>query len=382
MTQFIPRKIEKVISEQAGYYPIIVITGPRQTGKSTLCKHLFGEYAYYNLEDISLRNTIAADPKGFIKECGKLAIIDEAQHLPDLFSYIQLAVDDDAQRRFVLTGSNNFTLMQSITQSLAGRAALFTLLPFSLPEVESYSVSTSTNQLLTNGLYPSVIASRRPPFAYYSNYYSTYIERDVRQIKTISDLSSFQLFIKLLAGRVGSELNYSSLALEVGVTSPTIKSWLSVLQTSYIIYPLRPYYANINKRLTKSPKIYFTDSGLLCFLLGISSPEQLDVHPLRGAIFENMVVGEFLKLRFNNAQLPDLFYYRENAGREVDLMVPKPCGKFDLYEVKSSATFTKMFTRNMEYLKEILPGIIERSAVIYDGDTYPPTAFNFRNLPE
>lgn len=378
---YIQRKIETAILTQAPFYPVIVLTGPRQTGKSTLCKHLFDDFQYFNLEDISLRNVIENDPKGFINNCGNKVIIDEAQHLPDLFSYIQLAVDDTPERRFVLTGSNNFTLMQSITQSLAGRAALFTLLPFSLDEVKDYSGSTPTDTLLINGLYPSVIASGRPAESYYRNYYSTYIERDVRQLKFITDLSAFQLFIKLLAGRVGCEVNYSSLALETGISSPTAKSWLGLLQTSYLIFPLAPYYANINKRLTKSPKIYFTDCGLLCSLLGITAKEQLETHPLRGVIFENMVVTEFLKNRYNAAQLPDICYYRENAGREVDLMIPDAAGKYKLYEIKSSATFTKSFTRNMEYLKGLLPGVVASSSVIYDGDTYPPSAFNFRNVP-
>lgn len=335
---YIERKITPTIKRATEYFPVIVVTGPRQAGKSTLCQHIFESYAKFNLEDIGLRERISEDPKGFIESCGDKVVIDEAQHLPALFSYIQLAVDKQPERRFVLTGSSNFALMEKITQSLAGRAALFTLTPMSLAEVGDYTAQP-TDELLFKGLYPSVVTGRRPADLFYPNYYTTYVERDLRQIKNISDLSQFQLFIRLVAGRCGCEFNASQLATETGVTSPTIKSWLSVLQASYITFLLPPYYANINKRLTKTPKIYFYDTGLLCYLLGIGNASQLSVHPLRGGVFENLAVTELLKERLNAARTPDLYFYRENSGREADI-VRIDSDKIDLFEIKDTVSLS------------------------------------------
>lgn len=375
---YIERKISSSVVRAAQYFPVVTITGPRQSGKSTLCRHLFEGYQRYNLEDVALREKVSEDCKAFLDSCGDNVIIDEVQNVPNLFSYIQIAVDDNPSRKFVLTGSNNFSLMEKITQSLAGRAALFTLLPFAMEEVPEYVVRP-TDDLLTGGLYPSVVTGRIPYDLFYPNYYSTYIERDVRQLKNITDIAAFQNFMRLAAGRCGSEFNASQLGVEVGKTSPTIKGWMSVLQTSYIAFLLNPFYANLNKRLTKTPKLYFYDTGLLCFLLGITEPGQLVNHPLRGSIFENLAVVELLKKRFNDGKLSNLCFYRENSGREADI-VKEEGDRLDLYEIKSSKTYNKSFERNLTYLNELLSPKVRDKIIVYDGEPIPPSVINIRQL--
>lgn len=375
---YIPRKITPHIIEASKFFPVIVITGPRQTGKTTLCNHIFEDFNYYNLENIALRNAIAQDPEGFLNDCGDKVILDECQNYPDLFSYIQVKVDENRNRRFILTGSNNFSLLEMTTQSMAGRAAVFTLLPFALNELPSELVSRPTDNMLLKGFYPAPLFQEMPAHLFYPNYYSTYIERDVRQLKQITDLGAFQKLIQLVAGRVGTELNASSLANETGISSPTVKSWITVLEASYIVYTLPPYYVNISKRLTKSPKLYFYDTGLLCFILGITEIEQLKVHPLRGAIFENLIVSQMIKAQLNCARRRNLFFYRENSGREVDIV--RPDAQFiDAFEVKSSSTFNTEFVKNLKYLKDKLPSEVRKKSVIYDGQTIPPDIFNFRD---
>lgn len=363
----------------AKFFPVVVITGPRQSGKSTLCKYIFSDYAKYNLEDVALRENIENDPKNFIENCGDKVVIDEAQHIPTLFSYIQIAVDENPDRRFVITGSSNFALMEKITQSLAGRAVLFTLLPMALDELGGYADSP-TETLLFNGFYPSVVTAMRPADLFYPNYYSTYVERDVHQLKNITDILRFQAFMRLAAGRCGSEFNASQLAIEVGVSAPTIKSWMSVLHASYIAFMLPPYYANLNKRLTKTPKMYFYDTGLLCFLLGINDVSQLATHPLRGAIFENLAVIELLKQRFNRGKSSNLYFYRENSGREVDILRIADNLDLEIFEIKASHTWNKSFLRNLTYLKELLGSKVKATVVVYDGITIPPDTINIREL--
>lgn len=376
--KYIYRTITPAIERGAKYFPVIVVTGPRQSGKSTLCSHIFNDYASYNLEDVGLRESISLDPKGFISNCGESVIIDEVQHIPDLLSYIQISVDKQPERRFVLTGSSNFALFESVTQSLAGRAAVYTLLPMALDELGDYA-SSSTDELLFNGFYPSVLTGVRPADLFYSNYYTTYIERDVRQIKNISDLRQFQTLLRLSAGRCGNEFNASQISTEIGVASPTIKSWISILQASYIAFLLPPYHANLNKRLTKTPKLYFYDTGVLCYLLGIENLAQLAVHPLRGAIFENLAVIELMKQRLNQAKQPNLCFYRENRGLEADI-VRMEGEKVDIFEIKSSHTFNKSFVKNLDYLKRLLGEKVRNSAVIYDGDYIPPSIINIRDF--
>ena len=379
----INRKLQMAINEAMPYFPAITITGPRQSGKTTLCKSLFPDLPYINLEIIHTREAIMQDTDKFLALYPDGLIIDEAHHYPDLFSYIMVAVDENPKLRYVLTGSSNFALLAKITQSLAGRTAIFTLLPLSLQEIESQKNSISTNNLILNGGYPAIYAKNTPLHLFFGNYYTTYVERDVRQIVNIQDISQFQTFIRLAAGRIGTEFNANSLSNEVGVVNNTIKHWLSVLSASYIAYILPPYYENIGKRLIKSPKIYFYDTGLACFLLGIENGAQLQNHPLRGALFENMVINEVLKGRFNAGKEPNLFFFRDRSQKEVDLLYTQ--GQFlQLFEIKSAQTFHKEFYKGIDYLKDIFKERIQRSALIYDGNFEQPTQekgiYNFRNF--
>lgn len=377
--KYIPRAIASKILDASNFFQAIVLTGPRQTGKTTLCRHIFPDFKYFNLEDPSLREFAMTDPKTFLDNCGNHAIIDEVQHIPTMLSYIQVAIDSDRERRFVLTGSNNFSLMHSITQSLSGRAALFTLLPFAFGELGEYPSATETDQLIINGFYPGVIVNGMSPEMFFKNYYATYVERDVRQLMEIRNFDSFRRFIRLCAGRIGTELNMSSLGVEAGMTAPTIREWLSILDASYITFRLSPYFTNISKRLTKTPKLYFYDTGLICYLLGIETPEQLATHPLRGAIFENMAVTELLKTRVNEDKDNNLSFYRENSGREVDI-VQSEAGRMHLYEVKASKSFNRDFRRNIEYMEGLLGDRIISSSIIYDGPSMPPALLNIRDI--
>lgn len=373
------RKLTSEISKLLKYYPVITIIGPRQSGKTTLCQELFPDYAYINLEDISIREKIQLDTKLFLEDYSNGLIIDEAHHYPDLFSYIQVYTDAHPERKFILTGSSNFSLLQNITQSLAGRTAILTLLPLSLHELGNQIKEVSTDTLILNGCYPAVWAKEVPPGTLYQNYYTTYIERDIRQIINIKDISLFQKFIRLAAGRIGTECNNSALAGEVGTSAPTINNWFSTLAASYIAYMLPPYYENIGKRLTKTPKIYFYDTGLACYLLGIENEDQLKNHPLRGNLFENMVINEAMKNRFNQGKTANLYFYRDKSQKEVDLLHVK-ANDFHIYEIKSGQTFHADFMNGINYFKNIFKNRVTNSAVIYDGDTTTNHMINFRDF--
>lgn len=377
MNEYVPRLLASKIEEVQKYYPVTVVTGPRQSGKTSLCRHLFHDYAYYNMEDVGVRSFAQSDPVGFIDSLPSSVILDEVQNVPELLSMIQVRVDEDRTRRYILTGSSNFSLLHRISQSLAGRAALFTLLPFSCPEIKADIAEKSTDELLFRGQYPGVVANGIPPAVFYGNYYNTYVERDIRDLLKVKNIVNFDKFIRLLASRVGSELNASALAREVGVSSVTIGEWYSILQTGYICYSISPYYANISKRLTKMPKVYFYDTGLLCYLLGLMSPEGVAASPLRGAVFENFAMGELLKRRINMAMEPNLQFYREHSGREVDALINSD--GLHLYEIKSAKTFRKEFTDNTDYLKGLLPDV-KSVVVVYDGQTMSPSLINVRDI--
>lgn len=378
MNSYVPRLISKKIEEAHRYFPVIVITGPRQSGKSTLCRNLFPDYKYINLEHIATRLQAISDPVGFIEDLGDRVIIDEVQHAPDLLSMIQVKVDENRSLRYVLTGSSNFSLLKTVTQSLAGRAAMFTLLPFSFKEIDKSQLGSPIEQLMWQGQYPGVIVDEIPPNIFYRNYYTTYVERDLRDLLNVNNLLAFDKFIRLLAARVGSELNASAIAREVGVTSKTITEWHSLLTTSYITYSLPPYFNNLSKRLTKMPKVYFYDTGLLCYLLNIQTPAQLDGNPLAGAIFENLAIGELLKNQYNNDFDANLYFYREQSGKEVDALLITSDG-VKLYEVKAGKMFRPDFKDNMDYLKRIVPNV-ESTTVIYDGESLPPISLNIRDI--
>ena len=382
VSSFINRILSDEILRLSHHYSVVTITGPRQSGKTTLCKNLFSDYHYVNFEDITLLDVIKQNPKVFLTQHLSGLVIDEAQQYPDIFSYIQVIVDEHPEARFILTGSSNFTLMQSVTQSLAGRSSVLTLLPLSLLEL-GREKHLSTDALLLKGGYPAVWAKNIPPQDVSRNYYNTYIERDVRQLLNIKDLSKYQAFIRLCAGRAGCEFNASALSNEVGVSVNTIHEWLSTLEASYILFRHPPFFRNIGKRLIKTPKIFFYDTGLLCFLLGIENEMHLSSHPLRGAIFENMVVLEFLKNRLNSGKLPNLYFYRDQSQREVDL-IEDFGSRFKAYEIKSAGSFNTNFFSTLNYLKNILGDKLISTQVIYDGEAEISTeengVINFRNI--
>lgn len=378
MNAYIPRILSSKIEESARFYPVIVITGPRQSGKTSLCRHLYKDYKYVNLENITTRAAAVADPTMFIESLGDNVIIDEIQHVPELMSMIQVRVDENKDLRYILTGSSNFSLLRSISQSLAGRAALFTLLPLSFKEMGKKELDVSTNRLMWQGQYPAIISNGFPSNDFYRNYYNTYVERDLRDLLKLKNILAFDKFIRLMAIRVGSEFNASSIAREVGVSSNTISEWMSLLATSYIAYPLHPYYSNLSKRLTKMPKVYFYDTGLLCYLLSIENYSQLDNNPLRGAIFENLAMGELIKSRFNRGLDPNLYFYREQSGIETDALLVEN-GSLQLYEMKAGKTLRPDFKDNMTAIQQKL-GNVQSTTVIYDGDGFPPLAVNIRDI--
>ena len=364
---FIIRDLQAELERLRKYYPVLVVTGPRQSGKTTLCKNTFTTYHYVNLENLALKEQIAVSPIDFLRQHATGLIIDEAQRYPELFSYIQVVVDEKSESRFVLTGSSNFALMEKVTQSLAGRAATLSLLPLSIKELGDKAL-TDTNTLLINGGYPAVWAKQIPVQDVARHYYNTYVERDVRQLLNIKDMTKFQIFIRLCAGRLGTEFNASAMSNEVGTSVTTIQEWLSVLEASYIIFRLPPFFRNIGKRLVKTPKLYLCDTGLACFLLGIETEQQLASHPLRGAIFENYVVLDFLKNRFNQGKQSNLYYYRDQSQREIDI-VQEFGTELHAFEIKSSRVFHKDFLNNLHYLKKLLGNDLTTTGVIYDGDT-------------
>ena len=387
----INRSLEASIKDVFRYLPVITLTGPRQSGKTTLCRELFPELPYANLEDSATMDEVRTDPKAFLGKYPTGVIVDEAQNYPEIFSYLQLLVDEDRfrgrnDRHFIVTGSNNFSLMETVTQSMAGRTHVANLLPLSTREILDAYPDATTSQLILRGGYPAVWTtddSARTTLL--RSYYTTYVERDVRRLINVRDLHAFQTFVRLAAGRVGQEFNASSISIEIGVAVNTIRAWLSILEASYIVYLLHPYYAKISKRLTKTPKLYFYDTGLAAFLLGVTTTEQLDVHPLRGNLFENMVVGNFLKHAAYHSPDDQLFFYRDKSQREVDVLRVLADLHVEAYEVKSAQTFQPAFFATLDYLRDLLPDRITRTCVIYDGDQQNPQLFNgfvnFREAP-
>lgn len=376
---YIPRAITPRIEDAHRHYPVITITGPRQAGKSTLCRHIFPDYKYVNLERIAIRSVASNDPQGFLESLGNYAIIDEVQHVPELLSEIQVMVDENRDRRYILTGSSNFSLLNIVSQSLAGRSALFTLLPFSFDEIRPGIIDRPIEEIAYQGFYPGVLVNGIPPQDFYDNYYNTYVERDLRDLLRVSNLLKFDMFVRMLALRVGAEFNASALSREVGVSAVTISEWLSILVTSYIIFELPPYYANPNKRLTKNKKIYFHDTGLLCSLLGIESPLNINNPTLWGAIFENLAVSSLVKKNLNEGKRSNLYFYRENRGIEVDVVEQNNHNSVHLYEIKSGKTLQADYAANMKKLAAQLDVPVEYS-VIYNGESIPPLAINVRDI--
>ncbi|MCX6303088.1 MAG: ATP-binding protein [Bacteroidia bacterium] len=362
----IKRDAERELRNLAGQFKTVAVVGPRQSGKTTLARHVFRSKPYVNLENPDDRQFAADDPRGFISRYRNGAIIDEIQRVPDLFSYLQQVLDEDKTKgKFILTGSNNFLLQESISQSLAGRIAYLYLLPFTVSELPRRSIKSLSEQIL-KGCYPPLYDQDISFDRWYPNYIRTYVERDVRQIKNISDLNTFGRFIRLCAGRTGQLLNVSSLALDTGADNKTISSWLGILENSFISYRLYPHHRNFNKRVVKMPKLYFYDSGLVCSLLGIHDEQQLTLHPLYGNIFETFIVSELKKHFFNKGINANLFFWRDNTGHEIDVLIEKGRMLFPV-EIKSGQTITGEFFKAVEYWKE-LSGT-GSGAVVYSGDT-------------
>jgi len=364
----IKRDITKELFSQLKEYPVITVLGPRQAGKTTLVRELLADYDYVNLESPETRQFAIDDPKAFLKQYKNKVIFDEVQRTPHLLSYLQVIVDESKQNgQFVLTGSHQLELKAAITQSLAGRTGILNLLPLCISEMKKEGISfESAEKYIFNGFLPRIYDQKQRPHTAYANYYQTYVERDVRQLINLKDATLFEKFMKLLAGRVGQLINYQSLGNDVGVDNKTIKQWLSILEASFVVFKLPPYFENFGKRVIKSPKYYFTDTGLLSYLLDIEKPSQVSRDPLVGSLFENLVVIEALKTRFNKGQKSNLYFFRDSHGHEIDLLY-KSGREFTGIEVKSSSTWNKSFKKELKRFSE--KNIqLAKSYVVYSGE--------------
>ncbi len=361
------RTVGKELLRLAGQYPVVTVTGPRQSGKTTLCKHTFPDYSYVSLEDSHVREFSLKDPIGFLNQFDNPVVIDEVQNAPKLLSSIQTQVDSISRNgQFILTGSSQFGMSASISQSLAGRTALVNLLPLSFSELYNEE-QPELDEVLYKGFYPRIFDQNLDPAEMYSFYVQTYIERDVRQILNVQDLRLFDNFLKLCAGRNGQIVNYASLADDAGIDLKTAKRWLSVLETSYIIALVPPYYNNVNKRLIKNPKLYFYDTGLVCYLLGLQSKDHLLNHPLSGAIFESYVFSEIIKMQFNRIQTSNIHHYRDSRGREVDLILDN-VRSLNQVEAKKGQTISSSMFKGLNYLTTLYKNI-DKSCLVYGGET-------------
>lgn len=381
---YIKRKIESTILEAAKYFPVITVTGPRQSGKTTMLKQIFPHLHYYSLEDLDTRSFAMEDPVRFLHLHEDGMILDEVHNYPELLSYIQGIVDEQPQKKFVLSGSSNFALLKKVSQSLAGRSGVFELMPLSIDEVKGQiEYVDDADQLLYQGLYPAVCSCKNIPKFLYPSYVKTYLERDVRDLLNVKDIRLFNMFLKLCAGRIGSVFNASEIAGEIGVSSKTIQAWLSILQASYVVYLLPPYFENSRKRLTKSPKMYFCDTGLACTLLGIESAEQLAFDKMRGHLFENLIVVELLKRRLNEGKESNLYFYRDSNQNEVDILVNNG-SSLDAIEVKSAMTYNPSFEKALQKVNEWVNPPVGKRIIIYAGtledDKGDIRLLNYRNM--
>ncbi|UHD14743.1 ATP-binding protein [Thiocapsa bogorovii] len=369
----IDRNITPQLRALAGYYPLVAVTGPRQSGKTTLCRAVFPDRPYVSLEALDLRAFAQEDPRGFLAEYQDGAVLDEIQRVPGLLSYLQTEVDERPEPgRFILTGSQHLGLSEAIAQSLAGRCGLLTLLPPSLDELTRFqNAPDDLYTLLWQGAYPRIYDRGIPAHQWLAGYLATYVQRDVRQIVNVADLQTFSGFLRLCAGHSAQEVNLSALGADAGVSHNTARAWLSVLETSFVLHRLPAWHANLRKQMVKAPKLHLFDSGLLCYLLGIQEPAQLRLHPLRGAVFESWAVAEVYKAQTNQGRQPALFHYRESRGIEIDLLVEYGLA-LDALEIKSGATvvadFFKHLPRFAERLASLTPKRSMRALVVYGGD--------------
>lgn len=340
------RSIDALLQRLATLYPVLGITGPRQSGKTTTAKYLFSHLPYVSLENLDIRLQAQQDTRAFLNQYQEGAIFDEAQNVPELLSYLQGVVDENPQKgRYVVTGSQNFALTQHISQSLSGRIGMTTLLPLSLKELNA---SSDINAAIFKGGYPALHSLNMSTLDFYPSYIQTYVDRDVRQLKNIENIGRFQTFLKLCAGRIGQLVNFSSLAQDAGISPTTARQWLTILEASYIIFQLQPFHQNFNKRLIKMPKMYFYDTGLACSLLGLEKESQLETHYLRGPLFENLMILEILKMRTNQGLPPNLYFWRDRTGHEIDL-IGEWGGEIHAIEIKLGSTFQPAYIKNLQY---------------------------------
>ena len=362
------RNLQEILIKSAKTFPVVTVIGPRQSGKTTLIRETFKDKPYYNLEDPEKREIVKADPRKFFNECKDTgAIIDEIQRIPELSSYIQVLVDEKKENGFfIISGSQQFNLLENITQSLAGRTAILKLMPLSMDELSDH-IDIKVDELILSGTYPKVHSEKIENWFYYQNYVETYIERDLRQLIAVKDLNSFRIFLKLCAGRIGQIFNAESLSNAVGVSANTIRSWVSILETSFIVFKLQPFFENRGKRLIKSPKLYFYDTGLACYLLGLENINQLERDPLTGSLFENLVVTEFMKYDYNKGKNPNLYFYRDSNGYEIDVV--KNIGRnFPAVEIKPAVTFNNDFLKNIKSFQKLYKDRIHSQYLIYNGN--------------
>jgi predicted AAA+ superfamily ATPase len=366
---FINRHIAESIQAQRDKYPVIAVTGPRQSGKTTLLKTLFNDYEYISLEDPNNRAFAQDDPLGFLSKYRSRVILDEAQQAPILFSYIQTLVDISGKMgQFILSGSQNFQLIKNITQSLAGRVALFKLLPFDFDEMKSDNLLAEDYlSACINGFYPAIYDRDINPSVFYANYIQTYVERDVTELVNIRDTRQFRTFVSLCAARIGQLLNLASLANECGISQPTAKAWISILESSYIIFQLQPFYQNFNKRVVKSPKLYFYDTGLLCHILGIRNVDVLRESALKGNIFENMIIAEYQKKNEHQYLHHEYWFWRDSNGHEVDMLTQNG-NVFDIFEIKATQTIMTEHFKGMNFFSDIALNKVGKKTLIYGGN--------------
>ena len=362
------REIETELKSLAKDYPIVTVIGPRQSGKTTLVRHAFANKPYASLEDPDTRSLAEEDPRSFLEKYPNGAILDEIQRVPQILSYLQGIVDASQKKGlFILTGSHQLELHQAITQSLAGRTALLTLLPMSLYELKEAAIDLPLNEALLKGGYPRIYKDNLDPTKAYRNYFQTYVERDLRQLINIKDLSQFERFIRICAGRIGQILNMEEIGGEIGISSHTVKEWISMLEASFIVIRLQPYFENFGKRIIKSPKLFFTDVGLAAYLLGIETEVQIDRDPLRGHLVENLVLLELLKWRLNHGLDPQLYYYRDTQKNEVDLIFKEGSHLIPI-EVKSSKTYHSDLLKQIQFFQKLVGDRAPKGYLIYAGD--------------
>lgn len=365
---FIKRNITKELKILSNEFPVVAILGPRQSGKTTLSGKVFPNHRYVTLEDPDEREFATLDPKGFLNKYNREVIIDEIQYCPELFSYMQGIVDNQKETgSFIITGSENYLMNEKISQSLAGRVGLATLLPFSYTELKAYRKSYTANDLMFAGFYPPIYSRNIRPASFYSTYVNTYLERDVRKISQITDFSRFIRFLKLLAGRTGQLLNKNALAIEAGISHTTIEKWLSVLETAYIIFRLQPWFKNFNKRVVKQPKVYFYDTGLVSYLLGMRNKHEIETHYLRGNLFENFIISELIKENFNRGQMFGFWFWRDNHNNEIDLII-ETGEEILAIEIKSGETFRSDFIKSLTQWSRLTNTPVKNLFVVYGGN--------------